>query len=142
MYLHIEYKNGNKGTLDLTRDPGWRRTKILKEYRSQKEVKDAYLSMSSTPNPSSWKHIIICENMINIQDKTFNISANLCNIKWNRQPSTLPSTCRIKITITMPAQQDTVPELTLRKEIAADVQRRYHVWPHDFNITDLMIYLV
>ena len=50
MYLHIEYKNGNKGMLDLSRDSSWRTTKILNQWRSQKDVKAAYFSMSTIPN--------------------------------------------------------------------------------------------
>tara|TARA_R110000851_G_scaffold75831_6_gene166993 strand:+ start:1870 stop:2202 length:333 start_codon:yes stop_codon:yes gene_type:complete len=52
MYLHIEYKNGNKGMLDMSRDSSWRQTKLLNEWRSQKHIKTAYLSMSTVPNPS------------------------------------------------------------------------------------------
>ena len=80
--------------------------------------------------------------VLNIQDKTFDVSVNICDINWNRRPSTLPNTCRVRVIIQVPAQHDSVPDLTLRKAIIDDIQKRYRVVPHDFSITDLKLKLV
>ena len=80
--------------------------------------------------------------VLNIQDKTFDVSANICDINWNRRPSTLPNTCLVRVIIQVSAQHDSVPDLTLRKAIVDDIQKRYRVTPHDFSITDLKLKLV
>ena len=82
------------------------------------------------------------ETVLSIQDKTFDVSVNIRDINWNRRPSTLPNTCLVRVIIQVSAQHDSVPDLTLRKAIVDDIQKRYRVTPHDFSITDLKLKLV
>ena len=89
----------------------------------------------------------IGETVLNIQDKTFDVSVNIRDINWNRQPSTLPSTCLVRVIIQVPSLADdsvsyTLVEETLRKAIIDDIQKRYRVVPHDFSVTDLKMKIV
>ena len=89
----------------------------------------------------------IGETVLNIQDKTFDVSVNIRDINWNRRPSTLPNTCLVRVIIQAPSLADdsvsyTLVEETLRKAIIDDIQKRYHVVPHDFSVTDLKMKIV
>ena len=89
----------------------------------------------------------IGETVLNIQDKTFDVSVNIRDINWNRQPSTLPSTCLVRVIIQVPSMADdsvscTLVEEVLRKAIIDDIQKRYRVVPHDFSVTDLKMKIV
>ena len=89
----------------------------------------------------------ISETVLNIQDKTFDVSVNIRDINWNRQPSTLPSTCLVRVIIQVTSLADdsvpyTLVEEALRKAIIDDIQKRYHVVPHDFSVTDLKMKIV
>ena len=89
----------------------------------------------------------ISETVLNIQDKTFDVSVNIRDINWNRQPSTLPSTCLVRVIIQVTSLADdsvpyTLVEEALRKAIIDDIQKRYRVVPHDFSVTDLKMKIV
>tara|TARA_R110002096_G_scaffold386067_2_gene579993 strand:+ start:1092 stop:1385 length:294 start_codon:yes stop_codon:yes gene_type:complete len=89
----------------------------------------------------------IGETVLNIQDKTFDVSVNIRDINWNRQPSTLPSTCLVRVIIQVTSLADdsvpyTLVEEALRKAIIDDIQKRYRVVPHDFSVTDLKMKIV
>jgi len=77
-----------------------------------------------------------------LKEKAFMISVNLCDLTWDRKASTLPDSCRVRISVAIPSHYDTVPTSILHKAICKDVQRRYNVYPKTYNMFGLEIKLV
>ena len=82
------------------------------------------------------------DDMSMLKEKTFMMSANLHDLKWDRKSSTLPSSCRVRTKVTVPCHHDTIPPDLLHEAIYKDVQKRYNVPPLEYNVLDLKIEIV
>jgi len=76
------------------------------------------------------------------KEKTFIISANLFSLTWDRKASTLPDTCRVRTKVTISGKYNSIPDIIIHEAIRKDIQKRYNVYPQEYNIFDLKVEIV
>jgi hypothetical protein len=66
--------------------------------------------------------------------KELMITADLYDIHWSDTATTLPDSCRVRLTMKIPWHYDTPSKHDLDKAIIDDLETRYHAKPEDYSV--------